>query len=174
MSRSGLLSPPGSTGPSCAQACLQIALQLAATASTPAAPTRPTRLTFSLLANAVERRAARVLIEIKKASRPRRREILILLRVPDELDAALLTFLYCDPLLALLRLCTLRQLHCKHAVDELGLDLVRVHALRNRKAALEGTIATLGEIIILLLFLLLLVFLALDGQHAVGELHVDV
>ena len=60
-----------------------------------------------------------------------------------ELDIALLTFLYCNPLLVLLRLCTLRQYHREHAVRELRLDLVGIDAFRNRKAALEGTVTAL-------------------------------
>ena len=50
-----------------------------------------------------------------------------------ELDAALLTLLDRDPLLVLLSFWTLRQSYREHAVHELGLDLVGIHALRDRK-----------------------------------------
>ena len=66
-----------------------------------------------------------------------------------------------DFLLALLRLWRLRQRDREHAVLEVSLDLLGINAVRHAERTLERAIAAFGEVIVLLLFLLLVLFLSL-------------
>src|SRR5665647_1516625 len=60
------------------------------------------------------------------------------------------------------------------AVLVAGLDLLRLHALRESQAALEATEAPLDAVVPLLVDLLLELALALDGEHVVVDLDLDV
>src|SRR5208283_4343663 len=62
----------------------------------------------------------------------------------------------------------------EHAVLEACLDLVGIDAVGHLKGALERAEIALTEVVVLLLLLFLLLFLALDGQDAVGHFHLDV
>src|SRR3990172_6335779 len=68
----------------------------------------------------------------------------------------------------------LGQCHSEYAVLEACLDLVGIHAVGKLEGALEGAKAALRQIIVLFPLLLLFPLLALDGQEAVGELHLDI
>src|SRR5665811_122275 len=62
----------------------------------------------------------------------------------------------------------------EYAFLETRFDFVRVNAFRHLEAALEGAKVALTHIIILLLLLFFFLFLALDDQVAIGNLHFDV
>src|SRR5690348_1967554 len=68
----------------------------------------------------------------------------------------------------------LRQGDLQHAVLERRRDLVGVDAIRQVEIALERAVPTLGDVIVLLFFLLLFLLLALDGEAATGETYLDV
>src|SRR6516225_5360749 len=67
-----------------------------------------------------------------------------------------------------------RQRDLEHAILERRLDLAGVHALRQCEIALERAIAALGDVIVLLLLFFFLLLLTLDGEAAVGDVHLDV
>src|SRR5260370_2102902 len=56
----------------------------------------------------------------------------------------------------------------------MSLDLVGINAVRNTERTLEGAIAALREVVVLLLFLPFVLFLAFDRQRAIGKFDVDI
>src|SRR5271165_7208895 len=82
--------------------------------------------------------------------------------------------LHLDLLRRLLSLGGLRHLHGEHAMLEARLDLIRVHRLGDSERALERAEPTFPQVEVLLLLFLVFRLLALDCQHAVGDLEFDV
>src|SRR3972149_5603807 len=113
----------------------------------------------------------------------RRDLILISPRVPRKVSSmtglprrrcACSGFLDRDLLFLLLRLRGLWKRHGEHAVLEACHDLIGVHAAWNLEGAMEGAVAALREVVVLLRLFPLLLLLAFDGEEAVGEFHVDI
>src|SRR5690606_25788714 len=74
----------------------------------------------------------------------------------------------------LFRLGALRQAQPKHALVVACLDLVLLNLEGQGYGTVEGPVGSLGDVVVLLFFLLLRSLLALDRQHAVGERAIDV
>src|SRR6266567_6759298 len=64
--------------------------------------------------------------------------------------------------------------HRKYALLESCLDPIEIDPFRQRDRALDRAEATLREHVVPALFLLFLLLLALDSQHATGDLELDV
>src|SRR6516165_8614160 len=79
-----------------------------------------------------------------------------------------------DLLRGLLRLRGFGQHHLEDAVLERRGDLIGVDALGQAEIALERAVATLGDVVVLLLFVGLFFLFALDGDSAVGDAYLDV
>src|SRR6516162_8857958 len=79
-----------------------------------------------------------------------------------------------DLLRGLLCLRGFGQPHLEDAVLERRGDLIGVDALGQAEIALERAVATLGDVVVLLLFVGLFFLFALDGDSAVGDAYLDV
>jgi hypothetical protein len=88
----------------------------------------------------------------------------------------LLAFFDLDLLLLLRHLCRLWQVDAQNALIKFRLDLGRVRIERQGYCPAERAVAALHHmsILVLVLFVALGPFLAADGQHPIGECHIEI